>query len=510
MRRRSHADRRVTRVEKLIRCAVSAGRRRTARGRLGDEGRAHDRRRLLRVPLALGERLVDLLEGILVRDQLVERPARTVPHQEVERARDHPGVVLDHAHDRLRAPDEQRRLELHLGAAADRADLEVGAAGAEHLDALRDHLGEADEVARDVGARAARPLPHERDALLLVGDLLHVERVVGAERPRERQAARELVHDDDRRRAHVLGHRRRLDPEAARPLDHDAPAEAEPRPVEAEDHLAQRAVHRRHQLVRQRVGHEEERAARPEVVVLGEGAVEVRELRGPDRPLDLGRARRGFSVQTRVAAPARVEVGVGDPVALLERAAERVGRDARAEPRDAPRHLVAEEPAVVGQAQRRVAAPEVEVRAADVRERHADQDRVGLELGNRQLADLERLAGAEEDGGLALAHRRAPFPTSNASWRARTASSAYLSSMTHETAISEVEIIWMLMPSWASVVNIFAATPEWLRMPTPTIETLATRSSWTTPWAPMPRAIDSSVDTARAWSPRGMVKDMSV
>jgi hypothetical protein len=82
--------------------------------------------------------------------------------------------------------------------------------------------------------------------------------------------------------------------------------------------------------------------------------------------------------------------------------------------------------------------------------------------------------------------------------------------MTHEIAISEVEIIWRLIPSLASVVNIFTATPEWLRMPTPTIETFATRSSWTTPRAPMDRATSSSAATARVWSPRGRVNDMSV
>src|SRR5439155_12417228 len=143
---------------------------------------------------------------------------------------------------------------------------------------------------------------------------------------------------------------------------------------------------------------------------------------------------------------------------------------ARAEPRHAARHLVAVDPAVLGQARRRVAPPEVEVGAAHVGQRHADEDGVGLDVGQRELPDLERLARTEEDGGLAAAHRVAPLPTSKASWRARTASSVYLSSMTHEMAISEVEIIWMLMPSLARVVNIREATPAWLRMPTPRSE----------------------------------------
>ena len=81
------------------------------------------------------------------------------------------------------------------------------------------------------------------------------------------------------------------------------------------------------------------------------------------------------------------------------------------------------------------------------------------------------------------AHRRdaltAPRQTasSKVSWSARTANSVYLSSMTQETAISEVEIMWMLTPSRERARNIRAATPEWLRIPTPTMETLAIRSS---------------------------------
>ena len=66
------------------------------------------------------------------------------------------------------------------------------------------------------------------------------------------------------------------------------------------------------------------------------------------------------------------------------------------------------------------------------------------------------------------------------------------------------------MPSRASAANIFDATPEWLRIPTPTMETLATRSSCSIPRAPTSRATPSSRTTARAWSLRGSVKDMSV
>ena len=68
----------------------------------------------------------------------------------------------------------------------------------------------------------------------------------------------------------------------------------------------------------------------------------------------------------------------------------------------------------------------------------------------------------------------------------------------------------MLTPSLESTANIRAATPEWLRMPTPTIEILATRSLNWTPSAPTRRATSSSAATERARSPRGSVNDMSV
>src|SRR5215468_2092252 len=503
---RSHAARHTTRVEDY-----RQGRDQRSRpGVSGNERRPRDGGRVLRVPLRVGERLVDVLERILVRDEPVERKARPVADEKVERPRDHARVVLDHAHDLLRAPDEQRRLELDLRPAADRPDLQIRAAGAEHLDPFRDDLGEADEIARDVDARAARPLADEADALAAVEDLLDVDRVVGAERARQLEAPGELVHDDHRGGPHVLGHRGRLDPEPARALDHHGAAEGESRAVEAEDHLTEGAVDWRHQLVGQLVRDHEDRAPRTQVVVLGERAVEVRELRGAERALDLRRARRRLVRQARVAAAARIEVRVGDPIALLERPPQRVGLHPRAELRDAAGHLVAEDPAVLRQPQRRVAAPEVKVRAADVGERDADQDRVGLDVGHRHLADFEGLAGTEEDRRLAVAHRAAPFATSNASCRLRTASSAYLSSITHDVAISDVEIIWMLMPSRASAANIVAATPEWLRMPTPTIDTLATRSLCTIPRAPISRATSVSSATARAWSPHGRVNDMSV
>ncbi len=43
----------------------------------------------------------------------------------------------------------------------------------------------------------------------------------------------------------------------------------------------------------------------------------------------------------------------------------------------------------------------------------------------------------------------------------------------------DVAMTLMLMPSSLSVLNIFAATPDWLRIPMPTADTLATSLSAT-------------------------------
>jgi hypothetical protein len=55
----------------------------------------------------------------------------------------------------------------------------------------------------------------------------------------------------------------------------------------------------------------------------------------------------------------------------------------------------------------------------------------------------------------------------------------YLRSISTLTLISEVVITLMLIPSSRSVWNIFDATPAWLRMPMPTMETLQTSVSAT-------------------------------
>ena len=114
-----------------------------------------------------------------------------------------------------------------------------------------------------------------------------------------------------------------------------------------------------------------------------------------------------------------------------------------------------------------------ECRVARIRARPAALDVVHTE-GRETLRDPELVLERERDV-LALAavaqrrvvelhrarraHPRASPPPRNASCRTRTASSTYLASTTTEVLISEVEIIWMLIPTSASARNILAATP---------------------------------------------------
>src|SRR4051812_8224374 len=122
------------------------------------------------------------------------------------------------------------------------------------------------------------------------------------------------------------------------------------------------------------------------------------------------------------------------------------------------------------------------------REDEAAPPALDLEGRRRQRGQFER---EDRLAALAADPHAAPSPLSspNAVCSARTASSAYFSSMRQLTLISLVEMTRMFTPSSASTWNILAATPAWLRIPTPTMETFAIPSSWSTFPAPMALAI---------------------
>src|SRR5437870_902462 len=130
-------------------------------------------------------------------------------------------------------------------------------------------------------------------------------------------------------------------------------------------------------------------------------------------------------------------------------------------------------------------------------------DVLGLRpVAQRRVIDLDAPHGRFPGGAEAL-----PI---NVSCSARTASSVYLASMTTEILISEVEIIWMLIPSLESTSNMRDAMPACVRIPMPTIDTLATSSWPATPCAQISRAVASRSPFALSKSPRDTVKVRSV
>src|SRR5499425_3712927 len=94
----------------------------------------------------LGERAVDLLQRILVRDDTTPRILRQRALHEIERAAQVLGFVVSEPDDAAVAEDDPRRIELGLPSDVDVADLEVRALGSRHAQALVDHAGMADEL----------------------------------------------------------------------------------------------------------------------------------------------------------------------------------------------------------------------------------------------------------------------------------------------------------------------------------------------------------------------------
>ena len=93
---------------------------------------------------------------------------------------------------------------------------------------------------------------------------------------------------------------------------------------------------------------------------------------------------------------------------------------------------------------------------------------------------------------------------------ARTASSTCSLAMTHEILMGEVPIMSRLMPRSASVWNILAATPGWLRMPAPIRLILAMSASVSYSRAPSSLTISLSALSAAGMSSTGMVQEMSL
>src|SRR4029079_17780014 len=154
-------------------------------------------------------------------------------------------------------------------------------------------------------------------------------------------------------------------------------------------------------------------------------------------------------------------------------------------------------------------------------------ERHDLARGERSLAQEPEHHGADLSGGAddgdavavgrchaanspnGCSGRIVPSPeSSNAVWSALTASGTRSPGTTHEMRIGDVEIISMLMPLSPRVVNTLAATPGWVFIPAPTIDTFPIVSSVATVM-PSSAAIGSSAVRAVWTSSRGIVNDMS-
>ena len=215
--------------------------------------------------------------------------------------------------------------------------------------------------------------------------------MVGAERAREREPLREPVDHDDGLGAHVARHRDRVEAEAARALHDQRVPGAEPGAPQAVEHLGEGAVAGGGDVVGDLVGDPEHEVAGAQVVVVPVRVVEVRgRARDPAGP-GLARAAPRLVVQAHGAAPAGEEVEVRHPVALAEGLAPRVGGDAGPQPLDATAHLVAEREVARARAVDllHLAAPDVEVGAADARAGQAHEDGARLHFRHGILPQLE-------------------------------------------------------------------------------------------------------------------------
>ena len=205
--------------------------------------------------------------------------------------------------------------------------------------------------------------------------------------------------DDDLAGAALPRHGDGVQPEAAGPLDHDVVAHADAGQVEPAGDLGHRAVDARPAAHPEVVRRLEDGVVGIQVEVVAERALEVRRLvAGLGQVTGALRAGPVLPLQAGPAAAAGEEVGEDDPVADRQRLAVRVGRDALAERRDPAGPLVPEVARQRPPALRvvDVAAPGVQVGAADVGEADLDQRRARPRLRHRVLLDLDRLAGGVE------------------------------------------------------------------------------------------------------------------
>src|SRR5207245_9259775 len=184
-------------------------------------------------------------------------------------------------------------------------------------------------------------------------------------------------------------------------LEDDYVAELDGGVLEAVEHLAHRAVHRRDRLVGQDVGHLEHVMAGRQEVVLGVTAVAVRvlvqrELHAPALTMRTGVMLAAHAPVTPIA---RVEERKRDAIAFLQWPPQGIRRDALTEARNHPGELVTGHPPHVGPGVVAVVAPVVKIAPTDGGGGVLDEDASGLDLRGRQGLELEGLTRLVEYAG---------------------------------------------------------------------------------------------------------------
>src|SRR5262249_59172046 len=139
---------------------------------------------------------------------------------------------------------------------------------------------------------------------------------------------------------------------------------------------------------------------------------------------------------------------------------------------------------------------------------------VGAELVDREIPLVEQAQHLRADQAgrpdHADAHPGHAVSSSNAACNACTARSTSRSCTTQEMRMVDVEIISMLTFSAASVSNIWAATPGFVRIPAPTNDTRPISASKLAPPASISTTILSTISIVRANSSLGIVNEISV
>src|SRR5207248_11047345 len=137
---------------------------------------------------------------------------------------------------------------------------------------------------------------------------------------RQIKATWDAVDRDDQARAHVARRGDHVQPEPAGPLNDQTIALVEAPAVQALDDLGERTVNRRHDGIREVIGHLDAHMTRQQVVVLRKSGHEIRKTTWHTASRSvLVRAALRLVAQARQTAPTREEIVVDDAVAFTER-----------------------------------------------------------------------------------------------------------------------------------------------------------------------------------------------